>query len=271
VTPYVCASAVAGGVLLATGLTGSTALVGETKPAGARATRQDTTPLLTVRLYNEAGVPPDTLTARPFPKGAAVLILSRSGRTVEVVRLVDRIRESQSAIIAVTNTPNSPLAIAADATVHLDSGFDHLVSVVMYSGLVLGGGLIAASIEAGLPDGLPLELASALDSEKYIGNWRERIEQSNWLDTQASTYFLARGPSLATAHEARLAWEEAAKMPASSLTHGRIPARLPGNGVAGYPGWSVDRSCLPAQRRPATRCQPPGRGSACAARRPEPS
>jgi glucosamine--fructose-6-phosphate aminotransferase (isomerizing) len=173
----------------------------------------------------------------PFPKGAAVLMLSRSGRSVEIVRLVDRIRESQSAIVAVTNTPDSPLAIAADATVFLDSGFDHLVSVVMYSGLVLGGGLIAASVAA-FPGSMSLELASALERvENNISTWRQCIEESNWLDSKAPTCFLARGPSLATAHEARLLWEEAAKMPASSLTtggfrHGSQEMVWPGTRIA---------------------------------------
>jgi glucosamine--fructose-6-phosphate aminotransferase (isomerizing) len=174
----------------------------------------------------------------PFPGGAAALILSRSGRSVEIVRLMERLRDARSTVVAVTNTPDSPLGRAADLTVHLDSGFDHLVSVVMYSGLVLGGGLIAACLEGTLADSLRSQLTQALEwAEPRLGAWRERIEQSDWLDPDAPAYFLARGPSVASAHEARLLWEEAAKMPASSLTtggfrHGSQEMVFPGSRIA---------------------------------------
>ncbi len=156
----------------------------------------------------------------PFFDDTAVLVLSRSGRSVEIVRLIEKIRMTDSRIVAVTNTPDSPLAVAADVTLHLDAGFDHLVSVVMYSGLVLGGCVLAAL--AGKPNGVWCwQVTGALETaEQDLGRWREQIQNSGWLDGASPTYFLARGPSLASAQEARLLWEEAAKMPATALTTG---------------------------------------------------
>jgi fructoselysine-6-P-deglycase FrlB-like protein len=46
------------------------------------------------------------------------------------------------------------------------------------------------------------------------------MEHSGWFSAEAPTYFLARGPSLATCHEARLLWEEAAKTPATAMSTG---------------------------------------------------
>ncbi|MEW5979765.1 MAG: SIS domain-containing protein [Acidobacteriota bacterium] len=157
----------------------------------------------------------------PFPKDTTVLVLSRSGRSVEIVRLIDKVRSSNSAIIAITNTPDSPLALAADVCIDLKATFDHLVSVVMYSGLVLAGSLIAARIRAELSEQLIDVLALVLErTDGYLSAWREQIDHCGWLKSDAPTYFLARGPSLASAHQARLLWEEAAKMPASSLSTG---------------------------------------------------
>jgi glucosamine--fructose-6-phosphate aminotransferase (isomerizing) len=54
-----------------------------------------------------------------------------------------------------------------------------------------------------------------------IPEWRKTIDRSGWLgDGSGFTYFLGRGASLASCHEARLLWEEAAKKPATALTSG---------------------------------------------------
>jgi glucosamine--fructose-6-phosphate aminotransferase (isomerizing) len=53
-----------------------------------------------------------------------------------------------------------------------------------------------------------------------ISSWREQIAANDWLDSHSPTYLLGRGASLATCHEGRLLWEEAAKLPASALPTG---------------------------------------------------
>src|SRR5207244_9674131 len=78
------------------------------------------------------------------------------------------------------------------------------------------------------------ELAEALrELPETILTWREQIRASAWFEADAPTYFLGRGASLASAHEAMLLWEEAAKAPASALTtggfrHGPQEAVAPG-------------------------------------------
>src|SRR5262245_20019525 len=65
-------------------------------------------------------------------RDSAIVIVSRSGRSVEIVNLVGEARSAGAKIVAITNTPDSPLALDSDATVCVDLPFDHAVSVMMY-------------------------------------------------------------------------------------------------------------------------------------------
>lgn len=156
-----------------------------------------------------------------IPQGAAVVLLSRSGRSLEIVRLVEKVKSEGAAVIAITNTPDSPLAQAADIALYTSTDFDHGVSISTYSTLAMTSALLACrAVETPLAP-LVAALAGALALvEPLMEEWQRRIIGSGWLDANATTYFLARGSSLASAHEARLLWEEAAKAPATALTTG---------------------------------------------------
>jgi fructoselysine-6-P-deglycase FrlB-like protein len=52
------------------------------------------------------------------------------------------------------------------------------------------------------------------------GDLDHKIHDSKWAMAETPVYFLARGASVASCHEARLLWEEAAKGPATALTTG---------------------------------------------------
>lgn len=156
-----------------------------------------------------------------FRPGSAVLALSRSGRSVEMVRLLERAAEADLRVVAVTNAPDSPLAIRADAAVLTGVGFDHGVSVVTYTTIALAGALVAAAATGALERNALGKLGEAIGSlPEAIGAWRRRIAGHPWFSEEAPTYFLGRGAGLASAHEAMLLWEEAAKAPASALTTG---------------------------------------------------
>lgn len=157
---------------------------------------------------------------RIFPD-STLIILSRSGRSGEIVNLLPAAKAASAKIIAITNTPDSPLAQAADVTLELRAAFDHNVSVTMYSGLALVGGLLAVAAQGGLDAGLGAALAGALAAVgARLDPWREQVAGSAWIAPGTTTYFLGRGAGRASCHEARLLWEEAAKAPASALTTG---------------------------------------------------
>jgi glucosamine--fructose-6-phosphate aminotransferase (isomerizing) len=152
---------------------------------------------------------------------SAVIMLSRSGKSVEIVRLLGKLRDANAKIVAVTNTLESPLAQQADVSLPLHASFDHLVSITMYSGLALVGSLLATLALGGLAgkvvEGLQGSLSAA---QRALAGWEEEIQSSDWLEPVATAYFLARGASLSSCHEARLLWEEAAKAPAAALPTG---------------------------------------------------
>lgn len=162
----------------------------------------------------------ELLHSAEVPEGATVVMLSRSGKSTEIVQLVEKCRASSATIIAITNTTDSPLAKSADAVLNTNTEFDHAVSVSTYSAIALAGVLLAAEATGNSAQPFQSQLARALiASEEAIPEWREKIVRSGWLSKGSEpTYFLARGPGLASCHEARLLWEEAAKREATALT-----------------------------------------------------
>jgi glutamine---fructose-6-phosphate transaminase (isomerizing) len=151
----------------------------------------------------------------------AILALSRSGKSVEIVNLLPLARRAGARIIGITNTPDSPLGQEADVTLPLEAAFDHNVSVTMYSALALVGGLLASAALGDLNASVEKALAESITAAPSLMDpWSEQIAASGWLAPEAPTSFLARGGSLASCHEARLLWEEAAKASASALTTG---------------------------------------------------
>jgi glucosamine--fructose-6-phosphate aminotransferase (isomerizing) len=154
-------------------------------------------------------------------QNSAVIVLSRSGKSTEIVQLLPKFIARGAKIIAITNTPESPLAKQADVVLKMMAAFDNAVSVSMYSVLAMIGGLLARATDGKVDDSLAAQLQSSIaGAGERLTSWKEQIEASDWLDTKAPLYLLARGASLAGCHEGQLLWEEAAKLPASAMSTG---------------------------------------------------
>jgi len=183
--------------------------------------------LAVLSFFNAAGRPAllcdasEILHFGAIPENAAIVFLSRSGKSTEIVQLLGKVSSRHTKIIAITNTPDSPLALQADVVLKMMATFDHAVSVSMYSVLAMIGALLACALEGGLDDSLTVQLQSSISGAAgRISSWREQIAASDWLDPHSPTYLLGRGASLATCHEGQLLWEEAAKLPASAMPTG---------------------------------------------------
>jgi glucosamine--fructose-6-phosphate aminotransferase (isomerizing) len=156
------------------------------------------------------------------PQEATVVFLSRSGKSTEIVQLVQKCRSRSATIISITNQTDSPLAQGSDIVLNTSTDFDHAVSVSTYSAVALAAALLAVEACGHSARSVQDKLSQSLgDAAVAIPEWRNAIETSGWLgDGSGFTYFLGRGASLASCHEARLLWEEAAKKPATALTSG---------------------------------------------------
>jgi glutamine---fructose-6-phosphate transaminase (isomerizing) len=160
-------------------------------------------------------------------KDAVVLLVSRSGESVEIAKLLEKMK-GKVPIIGVTNEPLSQLSRSADVSISIASLNDEMVAIQTYSGTLLTlhllGNLVADSFDAAAEEVRTLlpSFASLVEaSMKTLTSW------GAFLSPSATPYLLARGPSLASAHEGALLFHEVAKssavaMPIASFRHGPV-------------------------------------------------
>ena len=176
----------------------------------------------------------ELLTFATFPKDSAMILISRSGKSTEIVQLAAKARRAGVRVIGITNAPEGTLAKEAHIAIVVPVAFDHAISVNTYTTLALAAGMLAHRViqggsgSLGEPKRRPAsdsELAAALskaiaEAERAVPGWQEQIAASGWLAPHSTTYFLARGPSLGSAYESRLIWEEGVKTPATAMGTG---------------------------------------------------
>ncbi|MFB3829584.1 MAG: SIS domain-containing protein [Bryobacteraceae bacterium] len=142
-------------------------------------------------------------------KRAAVVLVSRSGETVEITKLLPVLRAHAARVIGVTNEAGSTLAREADIAILVNSLADEAVAVQTYTATLatlLYTGCLATKVELAAPD--CSEIARALNA-----GWES-------LGPRGAVYLLARGPAMATALEGGLLFHEVAKHPATGLSAG---------------------------------------------------
>lgn len=153
-----------------------------------------------------------------IPRGAVVVAISRTGRSIEIIQLLAQAEARGARVIGITNSEDSPLARESSVAITIPTKLDHAISVNTYSTLVIASSALASSVTADFS-----AVASSLvdlirEAGRRLKSWQVQVDKSSWLEVGASYYFLARGGSLGTCHEARLLWEEGVKMPASAMS-----------------------------------------------------
>ena len=153
-----------------------------------------------------------------IPPDSVILVLSRSGKSAEIVKLLAKAREARATVIGITNFEDGPLAVQSDLPVVVPVKADHGISVNTYSVLAATAAAIASNTVNSFDGHLADALAKAVtEVAKRIPDWRQQLADSSWLLPRARYYFLARGSGLASAYETRLLWEEGAKTPATAM------------------------------------------------------
>jgi glucosamine--fructose-6-phosphate aminotransferase (isomerizing) len=164
---------------------------------------------------------PELLHTGSFSPTSVVVLLSRSGKSVEVLSLLSKARESGATVIGITCSADGPLARDAKIPIVLGTKRDHAISVNTYSSLAAAAGALASCTGPGFDSRLVSALLSSVDHvARLLPEWQQQVENSRWPDIHAATYFLGRGCSFGTCHEARLLWEEGAKTPATAMGTG---------------------------------------------------
>lgn len=159
--------------------------------------------------------------------GAVVVLVSRSGESVEIARLTAALR-GRVPLIGVTNDDASALGQQADCRLDIRSRPDEMVAIQTYTGTVLSLLLLGAAT-VGEFSGMSAEVESALSHLPGLiaGNLRAIGSWDDFLAARTPVYLLGRGPSCGSTLEGALLFNETAKapaagMPAGSFRHGPV-------------------------------------------------
>jgi glucosamine--fructose-6-phosphate aminotransferase (isomerizing) len=153
-----------------------------------------------------------------IPLGSVIVAISRTGRSIEIVRLLAKAEESGASVIGITNCADSPLARESAVAIVVPTRLDHAISVATYSTLSIAASALACPAHVDFQDVASSLLRAVGQTEERLDVWKQQIDQSSWLAAGEPYYFLARGASLGTCHEARLLWEEGVKIPATAMS-----------------------------------------------------
>ena len=152
---------------------------------------------------------------------SAVIVISRSGRSMEIVNLLAKFRNRGVTVIGITNSEDGPLAREAQISMVIPVEMDHAISVNTYSTLAAAVGILASAVVGSLDAGLTTRLLGSVEeTAQSMAGWQSQVVESPWLAPGAAYYFLARGSSLGSCQEARLLWEEGVKSPATAMGTG---------------------------------------------------
>lgn len=152
--------------------------------------------------------------------GMAVLAISQSGRSPDLLRAAKQARTNGALLVAMINDEDSPLAGIADVTIPLAAGPERSVaaSKTFIASLAAVLNLLAAwsgdaAVDRALSS-LPEKLEQAWELD-----WNEALAV---LERARNLYVIGRGPGLAIAHEAALKLKEACALHAEGISGAEI-------------------------------------------------
>ncbi len=159
--------------------------------------------------------------------GSVVIVVSRSGESVEVAKLATLLK-GRVPIIGISNNPASVLATQSDVSINIGSRPDEMIAIQSYTGTLLTLHLLAAGVARTLSSEL-YSLASVLSQFPGLID-RELEDINSWddlLGLNSPVYVLGRGPSYASVLEGALLFHETSKAPAvgmhaASFRHGPV-------------------------------------------------
>jgi glutamine---fructose-6-phosphate transaminase (isomerizing) len=160
----------------------------------------------------------ELLHSAKIPSDSVLIVLSRSGQSIEIVKLLEKAQTAGATVIGITNFPDGALGHQAEIPIVLPVKPDHGISANTYISLAAGAAAIASTVAGTFDIQLTSRLLEAIaaTAEKIPG-WQQQLAKSAWLQPGATYYFLARGASLASSYGAQLLWEEGVKVAAVAM------------------------------------------------------
>jgi glutamine---fructose-6-phosphate transaminase (isomerizing) len=144
-----------------------------------------------------------------------VVLNTRSGQTVELVKLAERLAEADLPFIAITNEPDSPVARLATYVIWSNTRKDDLVSINVVTAMMLTTLLLAAEVIGETAQLQPVlsELPALMSQtvDEAVARAGALVEP---FVAVRPIYLLHRGASKGAAYCGRLVLEEVARTPA---------------------------------------------------------
>lgn len=151
--------------------------------------------------------------------GSLVVAVSQSGRSAEILRLL-KLVAGEATLLAITNSPDSLLALAADAVLLTRAGDEFSVSSKTYVCTLAVAELLAGFLCHESQEAVHQELlAAAPYAAVYLDDWQQHVlELAPHLDGMEHLFFVGRGPSLAAAGTGALITKESVAMHAEAMS-----------------------------------------------------
>jgi glucosamine--fructose-6-phosphate aminotransferase (isomerizing) len=164
--------------------------------------------------------------SRLFDPKTLIVAVSQSGQSAEVVRLLE-INHGKSSVIAITNTPGSPLAENADATILTQAGKEFSVSCKTYLSALMALQWLGDVVSERDLRRTRQELKTAGPAvQQYLASWKEHVQElAQLLEGIRHLFLVGRGSSLAAAGTGALIVKEsdhfhAEGMSSAAFRHG---------------------------------------------------
>jgi glutamine---fructose-6-phosphate transaminase (isomerizing) len=198
---------------------------------------------------------PSTITlygGRPQMAEALVVGISQSGRSPDIVAVLEAAREQGATTVALTNDVSSALAAAAEHSIDLAAGPELATAATKsYTAQLLAGVLVSGALD-------PLSAAEAADLERVPALMEEALATEDAVRGLAAGHadrqrgvVLGRGYSYATAREWALKSIELAQVPllafsAADFEHGPLALAEPGLPVLAVVSGGPERESMAA-------------------------
>jgi glucosamine--fructose-6-phosphate aminotransferase (isomerizing) len=146
-----------------------------------------------------------------------VVAVSQSGRSAEIVRLLQL---PYAALLAVSNTPGSPLVAQASASLLTQAGEESTVSCKTYITTLAALGVLGKMLLAHDPQPWLDELSVVPEAmQRYLDGWETHVDELfGMLQGKASLMLAGRGASLAAVGTGALIIKEASHFPAEGMS-----------------------------------------------------
>jgi glucosamine--fructose-6-phosphate aminotransferase (isomerizing) len=145
-----------------------------------------------------------------FDSKTLIVAVSQSGQSAEMIRLLE-VNQKRAAIIAVTNTPESPLALRSDAALLTMAGDEFSVSCKTYVTALMALRWLSQVLCEGDPRHVRKELKEvAPEVLAYLANWKTHVRNlMPRLNKIRHLFLVGRGVSLAAVGTGALIVKEA--------------------------------------------------------------